>query len=66
MSDSEVDERLVQLRKELMKINGVLASGGIPEGVGRVREIKRTIARVKTIQAMSKQKNPKKEVSGKK
>ena len=49
MNDLEIDERLTQLRKDLMKINGVLASGGIPEEVGKVREIKRTIARIKTI-----------------
>ncbi|MFH0861649.1 MAG: 50S ribosomal protein L29 [Candidatus Altiarchaeota archaeon] len=48
MDDSEMDERLIQLRKELMKIRGVLASGGIPEEVGKAREIRRTIARIKT------------------
>jgi large subunit ribosomal protein L29 len=51
MNDSEMDERLTQLRKELMKIRGVLASGGIPEEVGKAREIRRTIARIKTIKA---------------
>jgi len=51
MDDSEMDERLTQLRRQLMKINGVLASGGIPEEVGKTREIKRTIARIKTIKA---------------
>jgi large subunit ribosomal protein L29 len=51
MNVSEMDERLTQLRKELMKINGVLASGGIPEEVGKTREIKRTIARIKTQKA---------------
>lgn len=51
MTVSEMDERLGQLRKDLMKINGVLASGGIPEDVGKVREIKRTIARLRTIKS---------------
>lgn len=51
MDDSEMDERLTQLRKELMKIRGVLASGGIPEEVGKAREIRRTIARIKTLKA---------------
>jgi len=55
MDDSEMDERLVQLRKELMKIRGVLASGGIPEEVGKAREIRRTIARIKTIKAQRTQ-----------
>jgi large subunit ribosomal protein L29 len=48
MSIPEMDEHLTQLKKDLMKINGVLASGGIPEDIGRVREIKRTIARIHT------------------
>ncbi len=48
MDVSEMDEQLIQLRKDLMKMRGVLASGGIPEGVGKVREIRRTIARINT------------------
>ena len=61
-----MDERLTQLRKELMKIRGVLASGGIPEEVGKAREIKRTIARIKTIRAQKAKAKPNKEVAGKK
>jgi large subunit ribosomal protein L29 len=48
MDVPELDEQETQLRKDLMKMKGVLASGGIPEGVGRTREIKRTIARILT------------------
>jgi len=48
MEDSEMDEQLGQLRKNLMKIRGVLASGGIPEDVSKTREMKRTIARILT------------------
>ncbi|MFH1054723.1 MAG: 50S ribosomal protein L29 [Candidatus Altiarchaeota archaeon] len=66
MNDSEMDERLTQLRKELMKIQGVLASGGIPEEVGKAREIKRTIARIKTIKAQKAKAGGKREVSTKK
>ena len=67
LNDSEMEERLTQLKKELMKINGVLASGGIPEEVGKVREIKRTIARIKTIKTMRQKANvPKQEVTIKK
>ena len=56
MNDSEMDERMAQLRKELMKIKGVLASGGVPEEVGKAREIKRTIARIKTVKTMNEKK----------
>jgi len=48
MDDSEMDEQLSQIRKNLMKIRGVLASGGIPEDVSKTREMKRTIARILT------------------
>jgi large subunit ribosomal protein L29 len=67
MSDSDMDERLTQLRKELMKIKGVLASGGIPEEIGKAREIRHTIARIKTIKTQRKGSSKGKgEVHGKK
>jgi len=64
MDASEMDERLTQLRRELMKINGVLASGGIPEEVGKAREIRKTIARINTFKAQKTKGN--KEKAGKK
>lgn len=47
--DAELESDLGELRKTLMKIRGGLASGGIPEDVGKVREIKKTIARIMTV-----------------
>jgi large subunit ribosomal protein L29 len=47
--DAEMESHLDELRKKLMKIRGVLASGGIPEDVGKTREIRKTIARILTI-----------------
>lgn len=58
MGIEELDDRLSQLQDDLMKIKGVLASGGIPEDVGRAREIRRTIAKILTIKNM-KQKEQK-------
>lgn len=49
MNADEIDERLDQMASELMKIRGILSSGGVPEEVGKAREIRRTIARLKTI-----------------
>jgi len=60
MSSEDLDKHLYELRKDLMKINGVLASGGVPEDVGKVREIKRTIARILTYKKIL-EKKPKKE-----
>lgn len=49
MNAQEMDEKITELKKSLMKIRGGLASGGIPEDVGKTREIKRTVARILTI-----------------
>jgi len=54
MDEEELNKNLRDLQEELMKINGVLASGGIPEDIGKVKEIKRTIARIKTIKNQKK------------
>ncbi len=59
MGSEELDSHLSELRMDLMKINGILASGGIPEDVGKAREIKRTIARILTYKQILSQK-PKK------
>ncbi len=61
MTSEELDEHLSELRLELMKIRGVLSSGGIPEDVGKSREIKKTIARILTIKKNLKPKEIKKE-----
>lgn len=52
MSIPEMDEQLSQLKQDLMKIKGVLASGGVPENIGKMREMKKTIARIKTEKTM--------------
>ncbi|MBN2014563.1 MAG: 50S ribosomal protein L29 [Candidatus Altiarchaeota archaeon] len=49
MKADELDGNLTELQKDLMKIKGVLASGGVPENVGKAKEIRRTIARILTI-----------------
>lgn len=50
MSAEERRERLEELETELIRERGVAAAGGAPENPGRLREIKRTIARIKTVQ----------------
>ena len=59
LTSEELDDKLTQLQGDLMKIRGVLASGGIPENVGKAREIKRTIARIKTFKANKKEEKSK-------
>lgn len=49
LSVQEMKEKLVELKKELMKENVNKATGGAPSNPGKVKELKRTIARILTI-----------------
>lgn len=49
MSSEERKEELENLRNELITERGISAAGGQPENPGRIREIKKAIARIKTI-----------------
>ena len=50
MSKKERKEELESLTKELLHERGIIATGGSPDNPGRVGEIRRTIARIKTVQ----------------
>ena len=50
MTPAERQAELEELETELLNANAVQAAGGAPENPGRVKELKRTIARIKTIQ----------------
>lgn len=50
MSREQRGERLRELKGELIRERAIAAAGGAPENPGRLREIKRTIARIKTVQ----------------
>ncbi|MFH1682399.1 MAG: 50S ribosomal protein L29 [Candidatus Woesearchaeota archaeon] len=45
----EIDTRLTELKKELMKANIQVSSGAGPSSPGRTRQIKKNIARLLTI-----------------
>ncbi len=51
MSSDEIEEKLMELRNELLRERSIVAAGGAPENPGRIKEIRRTIARMKTINA---------------
>lgn len=40
---------MIDLKRELAKLNSQKASGRIPENSGKIREIRRTVARILTI-----------------
>ncbi len=50
MSDKDLDKQLKDLRNDLLKQHAISATGGAPENPGRIRELRRTIARILTIQ----------------
>ena len=57
LSPEERKSKLDELEQELMKQQSKLASTGIPDNSGRLREIKKTIARILTIDSEVKAKN---------
>ena len=49
MTPAEREAELDELETELLNTRAVQAAGGAPEDPGRVKELRRTIARLKTI-----------------
>jgi large subunit ribosomal protein L29 len=49
MSREEQERRLAEFRTELSKVNTMIQAGGSIENPGRVKALKRTIARVLTV-----------------
>lgn len=50
MNDADIVNRLGELRLELAKDRGQIAIGGSPSNPGRVREVRKTIAKILTEQ----------------
>ena len=51
--------KLEELKKDLMKINAQRSSKSSIENPGRIKHIKKTIARIKTYMKNKKEENPK-------
>ena len=49
LKDDGLENRLAELSKELMKLRSQVASGTVPKNPGRIRVVKKTIARIHTI-----------------
>jgi large subunit ribosomal protein L29 len=50
MTSEEREDELETLRSELVRERALTSAGGAPENPGRIGEIRRTVARIKTIQ----------------
>ncbi len=49
MHEPELDTKILELRKELMKTSSQIAIGTVPKNPGRIKEMKRTIAKILAI-----------------
>ncbi len=49
LNETQKEDKLRELRKELIKVRSQIALGSMPENPGRIREIRKTIARILTI-----------------
>lgn len=49
MSEEQLEEKLKEISTELGKMGSQARSGGAPENAGKMGELKKTIARIKTI-----------------
>jgi large subunit ribosomal protein L29 len=54
MLPDERDKRLTELRTELVHLRTMVASGGTVENPGRIKELRRTIAKLLTIEIQRK------------
>ncbi len=50
MNANERLDELDKLKLELIRERAIASAGGAPENPGRIKEIRKTIARIKTIQ----------------
>ena len=50
----QITERLIELRKELMKFNAQKAVGTAIENPGRIKELRRSVAKLLTVQNQNK------------
>ncbi len=58
MSEPTLNEKRTELRRELIRYNSQLSTGTPPENPGRIRAIKRTIARLNTSLKLLQEKKP--------
>jgi large subunit ribosomal protein L29 len=50
MSPEDRKKRLTELQTELMRLRTMVKAGGAPENPSQIREIRRTIARILTVE----------------
>ena len=48
LTDEEIETKKEEMAKELMKLRAQVSTGTNPENSGRIKEIRKTLARIKT------------------
>ena len=48
-SESELREKMNDLKQEIVEERGQIETGGFAENPGRIKEMRRTIAKIKTV-----------------
>ena len=61
MNELDLENKSIELKKELMKVNSQIAIGTLPKSPGKVKEMKRTIAQILTIKRINQKGGIKKE-----
>ena len=54
LSKKDLEIKLEELKKELIKLNAQVATGTVPKSPGQIKQMKKTIAKILTI---TKEKN---------
>lgn len=49
LSESEMEDKLDEVDTELVKLNAQRATGTPPENPGKIKKLRKTVARIKTI-----------------
>ena len=57
LNNSDLDSKMLELRKELMKAGSQIATGTVPKSPGKIKEMKRTIAQIITIKKLNAEKS---------
>lgn len=54
LSAGDREKKLKEIHIDLMKLNGQVQTGTAPKSPGQIKELKRTVARIKTLQNQEK------------
>jgi len=60
MGEKELDNKLLELKKSLLKMNAQIASGTVPENPGDLKNIKKMVAKIYTFKEKKEAKTDKK------